>query len=166
MNGADLIATAKAMAAHAHSTQRYGERPYTVHLAAAVAVLRRFGLGDDPEVVAATWLHDAIEDTDLTREAIASALGERVAAMVDAVTDGPGENRTQRKARPYQVIPQTPDAVLVKLADRIANVESALENRPGLVRMYRREHPTFREKLYTVGVADEMWAHLDGLISG
>ena len=154
---------AQALAAAAHATQRYGDAPYMVHLAAVVAVMERFGI-TDADVLAAGWLHDTIEDTDLTREAVVDAVGERAAAMVDAVADGPGDNRAERKARPYQMIPQTPGAVLVKLADRIANVESAQASRPGLLKMYRREHLAFRQKLRQDGEAEEMWAHLDALL--
>ena len=160
-----LIEKARTMAASVHAEQRYGEQPYTVHLAAVVAVMTRFGV-TDPALLAAGWMHDAVEDTALTRAAVVEALGERVAALVDAVTDGPGGNRATRKARPYRLIPQVPGAVVVKLADRIANVESAQASRPGLLAMYAREHGSFRRKLCQPGEAEEMWAHLDALLGG
>lgn len=162
-----LVPSARALALSAHGAQRYGEEPYEVHLAAAVAVLERHGL-TDPELLAAAWLHDSIEDTELSRAAVAETAGERVAAMVDAVSDGPGDNRKQRKQRPYRLIPQTPGAVLIKLADRIANVEAAVGRRPGLLAMYRKEHARFRELLCDPedGVAAPLWATLDGLLAG
>lgn len=159
----DKLRRAQALATEAHQGQRYGDAPYTVHLAAVVAVMERFGIVD-VDVLAAGWLHDTIEDTPVSRAEVAAAVGERAASMVDAVSDGPGENRKARKARPYRLIPQTPGAVLVKLADRIANVESASKARPGLLEMYRREHPAFRQKLQQDGEADAMWAHLDALL--
>ncbi len=161
-----LVEKARALAQRVHHNQRYGDQPYTVHLAHAVSVLERHGL-TDPELVAAGWLHDSIEDTEVTREEVALLAGERVAAMVDAVSDGPGANRRERKARPYRLIPQTPGSVLIKLADRIANVEAAVEKRPGLLAMYRAEHPGFRTKLHdpTDRRAAPLWAELDGLLA-
>ncbi|MFT4980087.1 MAG: (p)ppGpp synthase/HD superfamily hydrolase [Myxococcota bacterium] len=158
----DKISRARALAAAVHAGQRYGTSPYTVHLAAAVAVLERFGF-TDPELLAAAWLHDALEDTALSRETLAAQLGDRVASLVDAVTDGPGTSRAERKARPYSLIPLTPDAILIKLADRIANVESAQTSKPRLLAMYRLEQLTFRSKLSQPGVALPMWTHLESL---
>ena len=160
-----LIERARVLAAQAHAGQQYGAQPYTVHLAEAVAVLARFGVAD-AEVVAATWLHDALEDTPLTRDEIVATAGARVAAMVAAVSDGPGQNRRERKEQPYRLIPQTPGAVLVKLADRIANVESAAAGRPELLAMYRKEYPVFQQRLRDPedAVAAPLWARLAALL--
>lgn len=161
-----LVETARALAHHAHRDQRYGDQPYTVHLAQVAAVLVRHGL-DEPALLAAAWLHDTIEDTPTTRADVASAAGEHVAAMVDAVTDGPGADRATRKQRPYRLIPQTQDAVLVKLADRIANVEAAVEVRPAILAKYQREHPHFRATLHRADDprAAPLWTTLDALLS-
>jgi len=162
----DLVAIARSLAIRAHANQRYGEAPYEVHLAAAVAVLERHGL-TDPELLAAAWLHDTIEDTPVTRAELVDAVGERVAAMVDAVSDGPGANRAERKARPYRMIPHTPGAILIKLADRIANVEAAVGTLPRILAKYRGEHPGFREKLHDPADAQAaaLWATVDGLLA-
>lgn len=161
-----LVQTARELALSAHGDQRYGDAPYEVHLAAVVAVLERHGL-TDPELLAAGWLHDSIEDTELSRAAVAAAAGQRVAAMVDAVSDGPGESRQQRKQRPYRLIPQTPGATLIKLADRIANVAACVGRRPRKLAVYRREHPGFRQQLHDPedAAAAPLWAELDGLLA-
>ena len=65
-----------------------------------------------------------------------------------------------RAALTYPKIRASADAVRLKLADRIANVE----NGGKLVDMYRREYEDFRRALYTPGQADPMWAHLDELL--
>ncbi len=41
----------------------------------------------DPELAVAALLHDAIEDQQVPREAIADAFGEGVAALVEECTD-------------------------------------------------------------------------------
>jgi len=151
-------------ATRAHEGQRYGEQPYTAHLEAVADTLERFG-HHQTELLAAAWLHDCVEDCAVLIEQVEALAGPRVAALVDAVTDAPGANRRQRKEKPYHLIPQVPGAVLVKLADRIANVEASLETRPDLVRTYLGEHPTFHERLYKPGEADDMWAWLQGLLA-
>jgi len=163
--GATLVDKARAFAIHAHAGQRYGDAPYEAHLAHTVAVLKRHGL-HDPELLAAGWLHDTIEDTPVTRQAVVDLAGERVAAMVDAVSDGPGESRTERKERPYRLIPQTPGAVLIKLADRIANAEAAVGRLPRVLAKYRAEHAHFRDALHNPADAQArpLWHTADRLL--
>ena len=162
MQPIDLTAVPR-FAERAHQGQRYGEEPYTLHLEAVVATLERFGW-DDPALLAAGWLHDCVEDCGVALDDIEALAGPRVAALVDAVTDGPGEDRSERKAKPYRQIPRTPGAIAVKLADRIANVQASLETRPELVQMYAKEQPVFRERLHRPGEADEMWRALEELL--
>ena len=50
--------------------------------------------------------------------------------------------------------------MIVKLADRIANVQAGGPKRA----MYRAEQPAFRGTVRTAGVADAMWAYLDALL--
>ena len=70
---------ALAWARELHADQSYGHLPYAVHLDAVADVLRQFGHGDDPVLMSAGYLHDAIEDQGVTREQIAARFGERVA---------------------------------------------------------------------------------------
>jgi (p)ppGpp synthase/HD superfamily hydrolase len=163
LNSPDLNAVRR-FATAAHGGQRYGDQPYTIHLAAVVDCLSTFGI-TDPVILAAGWLHDVVEDTDTTLAEVAEVAGDAAAVIVDAVTDGEGDNRKARKARPYRLIPTVAGALEVKLADRIANVTSAASRRPVLFKMYRREHKTFRNRLYRPGHVVEMWAHLDALLS-
>lgn len=142
----------------AHAKQRYGDEPYGVHLESVVRVLTEEGVVDE-EVLAAGWLHDVLEDTPVLLEELVALAGQRVASIVDAVTDGKGTNRRERKLRPYELAPRTPGAILVKLADRIANVEGTADTRR--LRMYREEHVEFRRRLHRPGEADELWARLE-----
>ncbi|WP_251277041.1 HD domain-containing protein, partial [Enterobacter hormaechei] len=70
-------------AAHAGQTRKSGE-PYITHPVAVAQVLAELGL--DVEALIAAILHDTIEDTPLTREALAAEFGEPVAELVDGVT--------------------------------------------------------------------------------
>lgn len=172
----DPLRWAKFFARTKHGDQMYGSLPYTHHLAAVEGVLRRFGCepgcgdyeGYEPEaLLEAAWLHDIIEDTrDTPNETkakdIEEMFGEGVAHLVTAVTDEDGPNRKIRKALTYPKIRNAgPQAVRLKLADRIANAE----NGGKLVEMYRKEHEDFRRALYTPGENEDMWKYLNELLA-
>lgn len=152
---------AKTFADKHHGDQKYGNEPYNVHLKAVDDVLDRFNV-TDPNLRAAAWLHDTLEDTNASYEEVSAEFGEVVAQIVNAVTDGPGDNRKERKSHAYPKIRATPGAVAVKLADRIANVESG-----GKIDMYKKEYPDFKRELFNKGddpTVQRMWHHLDTLL--
>ena len=143
------IAEVKAafFAAHAHRGQMYGSGPYTDHLFAARQVLSDAEVGGAPCV--AILLHDTIEDTYVLREMIADRFGEHVAALVWAVSGMPkGAARKVRVADAHKKIRELPAAIVVKLADRIANVENCVKHRKRkLFEMYLEEQAEFDELL-------------------
>jgi (p)ppGpp synthase/HD superfamily hydrolase len=83
-----LIRTALEIASAAHGGQirnASGGRPYIDH---PVAVAERLAeQGRDDEVLAAALLHDVVEDSPTTVAEIREACGERVAEIVDALSD-------------------------------------------------------------------------------
>lgn len=142
------IARAREFAIKAHKKQLYGKQPYVVHLDAVVKVLIRFGVSNE-DLLTAGYLHDTIEDTATTIQELESTFGNVVASLVDAVTDGFGRNRKEKKERPYKLIPTVPGALVLKLADRIANVEAAKrQGNFGLLNMYAKEQLEFRRRLF------------------
>ena len=116
-----IVEKARAFAAKRHAYQRYGDDPYEVHLQAVVDVMTDFGW-THPSWLAAAWLHDVIEDTDTTLEEVAAEFGELTAKIVWAVT-GVGETRKERVESIYEKMLTAPEASVLKVADRIANVE-------------------------------------------
>lgn len=143
-----------------HVGQSYGTGPYTDHLRAVEKVLRDFEV-TDMDLLTSAYLHDVVEDTPTKLKEIAELFGDRVAELVGAVTNEPGENRKIRAALTYPKIRGVKDAVCLKLADRIANVEHGGK----LVQMYKKEHEDFRRALYTKGQYEAMWTHLDELLN-
>jgi (p)ppGpp synthase/HD superfamily hydrolase len=137
----DIELKAKILAIDAHKNQKYGVHPYVTHLADVVARVKT--ITQDPEIIAAAWLHDIVEDTDVTLEQIKQQFGDNVANIVWAVT-GRGENRKEKMANAIAKIAQTPGSELVKSADRLSNVSaslpSGLANNPKKLKMYRDEH--------------------------
>jgi (p)ppGpp synthase/HD superfamily hydrolase len=153
-----MIERAKRFAAEAHAGQEYGGRPYAEsHLPAVVRVLEESGV-TDPEVLAAGWLHDVLEDTEASPIDLHRQFGILVFHMVRACT-GVGKDRKQRNATIYRGIWSCPSAAVVKLADRIANVEAAA---PGSRHMhrYRNEQRGF-EAAIRPHVPAAMWERLE-----
>lgn len=112
------------LAMHFHGDQRYGDKPYEVHLQAVRDVLVEFGHKDD-DILAAAWLHDIIEDTDCPARLVAEKFGAEVMNMVWAVT-GFGVNRKARAEDAYAKLEHNDRAVILKCADRIANTRASI----------------------------------------
>lgn len=156
----DPLRHVKFFASVKHAGQCYSTGlPYTHHLAEVEAVLRRFHV-DEVAMLEAAWCHDVVEDTPTKLKEIVEMFGQRVADLVGAVTNEPGDNRKVRAALTYPKIRSVPGATCLKLADRIANVETGGK----LVDMYRKEYEDFRRALYVPDENVEMWAHLDALL--
>lgn len=147
-----------------HDEKRYGADPYSRHLQDVVDVLLRYNV-TDKNVLAAGYLHDVLEDTWVNEKTLANLFGERVMELVDAVSDGEGKNRAEKKAAMYPKVRNVGiDALTVKLADRIANVtHSIAANNIPMFLMYKKENPHFTKELRVLGQLDEMWAEVDSL---
>lgn len=154
-------------AVRAHHGQRYGAHPYCVHLDQVAAVAEEFlSEVEDVEFLAACFLHDTVEDTDVTLQYIESGFGARVAQLVGAVTCVKGLRRSEKFKEAYPRIRATEGAVLLKLCDRIANVRSCYDTRSPLILMYGKEYPEFRRQLkdQPSGAAAPLWDELDRLL--
>jgi (p)ppGpp synthase/HD superfamily hydrolase len=150
---------ARAFAEIAHEGQKYGDHPYVVHLAQVRAVLADFGYAGSLGIAA--WLHDVVEDTAVKRDEVAVRFGQEVGDLVWAVT-GEGADRKERNATAYAKIRSLPAAVILKLADRIANVEASRDV-PHKLALYRGEWGAFRKALGDLG-DPRMWARLERAI--
>lgn len=159
------------LAALVHAGMLYGDKPYTVHTDETASIVREYFPGFDA-LISAAHLHDAIEDAadDASADAIAHQIllrcGDEVHDLVVALTDAPGANRAERKAKTLPKIAKAGwRAVAVKVADRIANVSASSGRHLGL---YVDEYPDFRLALRAVGLGVEplqrMWARLDALM--
>ncbi len=115
-------------AAHAGQTRRSGE-PYITHPVAVAAVLAEQKV--DLETLVASILHDTIEDTPLTRDALASEFGETVAELVEGVTKLDKlqfGSRHEADAESFRkmMLAMARDlrVILIKLADRLHNMRT------------------------------------------
>lgn len=160
-----LIHKAYGYATHAHRKQRYGTFSYGYHLHDVYTILTDFGV-TNRTLLAAAYLHDILEDTDTTTEELSLEFGKDVAALVVAVTDEKGyPNRKETKAATYPKIRAAgAKAVLLKLADRLANIESGLGDESKFLEMYRKEHADFRAALYVPGENEDLWDAIEAAL--
>lgn len=153
---------ARRFAIGAHGGQTYGDRPYAFHLDAVAEIASAYG--DEATVVA--YLHDTVEDTSVTLDEIARRFGSTVAACVALLTDQPGATRKERKAKTYAKLAAVTGssrlALVVKAADRLANVRACIaDGKRDLLDVYRGEHDAFRRAAFRPGLCDALWAELD-----
>ena len=154
------------LASERHGDQKYGENfPYTTHLCEVASQIKTFFPNREKwHLEVAALLHDILEDTKTVYGEIYTGFGQEIADIVLAVTNESGSNRAARHALTYPKIKANPDAILLKLADRIANTEASVGQ--SIMNMYRKEYAGFRAALYEAGTeAEPMWAHLDQLMN-
>jgi hypothetical protein len=141
----DLVARAKAFAIAAHRRidhrRKYNQQPYEVHLKAVAELVAT--VSDDAEMLAAAWLHDIVEDTEVTLEQLDDSFGPAVARLVYELTDvsRPGDgNRAARKAIDRQHLAQaSPRAQTVKLADLCDNAADITRGDPKFAGVFLAE---------------------------
>lgn len=161
--------SALVFATEKHGSQSYDkDKPYIFHLANVCQTLVRFGFSIDAscDIQVAGILHDVVEDTDTKVNEIRSLFGDAVADIVWLVTDKSGQNREERHHNTYPELSKNRNAIIVKLADRITNVEySEYSSNLGMWRKYRKEYQYFRDTLYFADhvEAANMWKQLDSL---
>ena len=129
-----LLLKALAFAAHKHRDQRRKDpeaSPYINHPIALADVLVNEGGVTDVEVLCAALLHDTVEDTATTPEELGAAFGARVARIVAEVTDDKTLPKAERKRLQVEHAGGlSPEAKLVKLADKICNLRDVAERPP------------------------------------
>lgn len=125
----DLYARALWFAAAAHGDQRVPGNgfPYVVHLAMVAhevsGALAADATLDASLALPVALLHDVLEDTATSAEAVRTAFGEAVLAGVQALSKDARLPKEERMADSLRRIRQAPREVwIVKLADRTANL--------------------------------------------
>lgn len=127
----DITLGAKKFAQEKHKNQKRkdGVTPYSDHLEGVVNRLKNLGV-TDKDVLCAAWLHDIIEDTDVTFDQINERFGREVAVIVLSLSK---DQNILKKDREIQYINQLKDASfqtkLIKLCDISANLKD-LANAP------------------------------------
>lgn len=119
-------AYAAAERAHRGQVRRSGD-PYITHPVAVATILADLGM--TPPTLAAALLHDTVEDTDYSLDALRSEFGAEIAMLVDGVTKldkvvygDAAQAETVRK----MVVAMSRDirVLVIKLADRLHNART------------------------------------------
>ena len=132
-NDTFLIERATAFATNAHSavsqTRKYTGEPYAAH-PAEVAKLISQTPNCTPEMIAAAWLHDTIEDTSTDAQTIEQNFGQKVCLLVQELTDissmQDGNRAQRKKIDRLHLAGASNEAKTIKLADLINNAESII----------------------------------------
>ena len=123
--GDGLARDAYGFAADAHAGQRRkgGDSPYIAHPVEVARLLHAEGVADD-ELIAATLLHDVVEDTDHTLDEIRQRFGPEVAELVAAMTEDesvePYEARKEHHRDQVEAAGTRP--AMIYGADKLANL--------------------------------------------
>jgi len=158
MNHTPQIKKAIQFAAKKHHGQMRREAeplPYVTHLFSTALLVAEGGADDD--VVIAALLHDTLEDTETTREELVTAFNERIASLVESVSeprekDGEILNWKERKTIYLENLEASSnDAVRIAVADKIDNIESKLE-------AFAREGKTLLER-WSQPATEYIWYH-------
>src|SRR5438477_6239669 len=110
------------VAARAHRDQRRkgSDVPYVQHPAHVAILLLKCGLPED--VAIAGVLHDVVEDTDVSLDAIRAEFGDAVASLVDAVTEKKLEGAAPR---PWRVRKEEQLAKIATASFEVAALKAA-----------------------------------------
>lgn len=130
INDANLICQAFEFAYSLHEGQyRASGEPYIIHPVAVAGLLRDLGGGS--AMIAAGFLHDVVEDTNVTADQLQEQFGEEVRLLVEGVTKLSKFNfssKTERQAenfrRMFLAMAQDIRVIVVKLADRLHNMRT------------------------------------------
>ncbi|HEX2421210.1 MAG TPA: HD domain-containing protein, partial [Acidimicrobiia bacterium] len=125
-----LIETAYRVAEKAHRGQvRKSGDPFITHPVAVTEILAEYGL--DSTTLAASLLHDTVEDTSLTLAQIEKQFGAEVAQLIDGVTkldriqySSPQEAQAATIRKMVVAMAQDVRVLLMKLADRLHNIRT------------------------------------------
>ncbi len=128
--GTQLICQAFSFSYQLHEGQyRKSGEPYIAHPIAVAGLLN--DLGGDSAMIAAGFLHDIVEDTDVSPEEIEAKFGSEVRHLVEGVTKLSKFNfssKTERQAenfrRMFLAMAQDIRVIVVKLADRLHNMRT------------------------------------------
>lgn len=129
INSKKIVAEAYNLAEMAHRGQQRkndGVTPYITHPAAVAIMLASYGADD--ETIAAGYLHDVVEDTNVTLEEIREKFGEKIAFLVDGVTKPKEDSAKKTFLKIADYAAKDKRVLLIKLADRIHNIETKLDS--------------------------------------
>ena len=160
----DLIERAYRFSWNAHKDQlRKSGDPFLAHPVSVALILAEQKL--DSVTIAAGLLHDVLEDTSISREAIQKEFGEEILLLVDGVTKIQKfqmKSRQERQAETYRKMllsmAQDIRVIIIKFADRLHNLRTLKYLAPDKIAMISGETLDIYAPLaHRLGMAKIKW---------
>lgn len=129
----ELIFKAKQFAMYFHRDQirKFSREPYIYHCEQVANLVELLGNGSE-EMIAAAWLHDVVEDTEVSEDFVREEFGDTVADLVVELTkttsSKDGSSRKERHEIELERLSKvSSEAKTIKLADICSNCSNVAE---------------------------------------
>lgn len=147
-----------------HNNQNYGNNsPYDVHFTRMEDILDKFCeyIPEEYHMLlrVCVWLHDILEDTNITAEKLKDLFSDEVSEIILSVTNNKATNTPN-----YNKIAKQDISIILKLLDRLSNMQECTIN-PSIyhVQKYLKQSIEFKTELGFNNKNKELWVLYDEL---